>query len=179
MKGAFFQTRRPPPDSVLSFHDPPESAFGIRDQSDDIESPEINEPVEAVDDKTKANCNVPRRAISIESESAAGSALGFRQIEDIFEEYANNARTKKKLIHLTSAKLKTLNLRYGHNIIQYTAATAPTDDTYTDSSKAKRLSANIFLWHHSDKIIISDIDGTITKSDIRGWYYETNIHIVL
>ena len=29
----------------------------------------------------------------------------------------------------------------------------------------------IFLWHHSDKIVISDIDGTITKSDVRGQFF--------
>jgi len=28
--------------------------------------------------------------------------------------------------------------------------------------------ARIFLWSHEDKIVISDIDGTITKSDVLG-----------
>ena len=27
---------------------------------------------------------------------------------------------------------------------------------------------SIYLWHHSDKVVISDIDGTITKSDVLG-----------
>ena len=27
---------------------------------------------------------------------------------------------------------------------------------------------NIFLWRHTDKLVISDIDGTITKSDVLG-----------
>ena len=27
---------------------------------------------------------------------------------------------------------------------------------------------HIYLWHHTDKIVISDIDGTITKSDVLG-----------
>ena len=27
---------------------------------------------------------------------------------------------------------------------------------------------HIYLWHHSDKVVISDIDGTITKSDVLG-----------
>ena len=30
------------------------------------------------------------------------------------------------------------------------------------------INANIFLWNSNEKIIISDIDGTITKSDVRG-----------
>ena len=28
--------------------------------------------------------------------------------------------------------------------------------------------ARIFLWNHSDSIVISDIDGTITRSDVFG-----------
>jgi len=31
-----------------------------------------------------------------------------------------------------------------------------------------RCSCYIYLWHHSDKVVISDIDGTITKSDVLG-----------
>ena len=34
----------------------------------------------------------------------------------------------------------------------------------------------IFLWDHSEKIIISDIDGTITKSDILGQILNKWIH---
>ena len=35
----------------------------------------------------------------------------------------------------------------------------------------------IFLWKHDEKVIVSDIDGTITKSDIlgqilNGWIHE-------
>jgi phosphatidate phosphatase LPIN len=32
----------------------------------------------------------------------------------------------------------------------------------------KKLEANIFLWNKNSKIVISDIDGTITKSDVLG-----------
>jgi phosphatidate phosphatase LPIN len=34
----------------------------------------------------------------------------------------------------------------------------------------------IFLWDHSEKIVISDIDGTITKSDILGQILSKWIH---
>jgi len=33
-----------------------------------------------------------------------------------------------------------------------------------------RCSCNVFVWHYKDKIVISDIDGTITKSDVRGMF---------
>ena len=34
----------------------------------------------------------------------------------------------------------------------------------------------IFLWDHQEKIVISDIDGTITKSDIWGQILSKWIH---
>ena len=30
------------------------------------------------------------------------------------------------------------------------------------------ISGNIYYWDHSEKIVISDIDGTVTKSDFLG-----------
>jgi len=30
------------------------------------------------------------------------------------------------------------------------------------------LNCNLYLWDHSAKIVISDIDGTVTQSDVRG-----------
>ncbi|KAJ5067339.1 lipin [Anaeramoeba ignava] len=35
-------------------------------------------------------------------------------------------------------------------------------------SEKRKLSCSIFLWNYDDKIVISDIDGTITKSDVLG-----------
>ena len=34
--------------------------------------------------------------------------------------------------------------------------------------KERTVSCNIFLWEHSSKVVLSDVDGTITKSDARG-----------
>lgn len=35
----------------------------------------------------------------------------------------------------------------------------------------------IFLWDYTEKIVISDIDGTITKSDIAGQLLNNYIHL--
>ena len=43
-----------------------------------------------------------------------------------------------------------MNLKYGKNEIKYVVAGTIT-------------AANIFLWNYSEKLVISDIDGTITK----------------
>lgn len=61
---------------------------------------------------------------------------------------------------LTSDQLKRLNLKEGKN-----------DVIFKLSGKDKKLHANIFLWNKNSKIIISDIDGTITKSDLKGHIY--------
>eukprot|EP00697_Spironema_sp_BW2_P005112 gnl/Spiro4/16897_TR9107_c0_g1_i1.p1 gnl/Spiro4/16897_TR9107_c0_g1~~gnl/Spiro4/16897_TR9107_c0_g1_i1.p1 ORF type:complete len:474 (+),score=124.42 gnl/Spiro4/16897_TR9107_c0_g1_i1:174-1424(+) len=70
-----------------------------------------------------------------------------------------HAYTRKSL-RPTSAQLLSLNLKYGVNTITF-SVTSTLQGTQT-------LSASIFLWLHSEQIIVSDIDGTITKSDVLG-----------
>ncbi|KAF1744075.1 hypothetical protein MXB_3604, partial [Myxobolus squamalis] len=61
---------------------------------------------------------------------------------------------------LSSTILKTLNLKPGENEVIYSVTTRY-QGTVTCVAK-------IFLWHHTDRIVISDVDGTITKSDVLG-----------
>ncbi|KAL6305763.1 Lipin/Ned1/Smp2-domain-containing protein [Sparassis latifolia] len=75
------------------------------------------------------------------------------------EEVAN-ARRKRyaKTLRLTSEQLKSLNLQPGPNIITFSLS----------ATGAIACTARLFLWNHSDRIVVSDIDGTITKSDALG-----------
>jgi phosphatidate phosphatase LPIN len=59
------------------------------------------------------------------------------------------------LLTPTLEQMSNLNLKYGGNIITFECESA-------------KLEAEIFLLSYTDKVIISDIDGTITKSDVRG-----------
>lgn len=61
---------------------------------------------------------------------------------------------------LSSAELKSLNLKSGKNEVIFKV-----------SGIDRQLEACIYLWDSKDKIIVSDIDGTITKSDVRGHLY--------
>ncbi|KAG5987799.1 hypothetical protein E4U54_004871 [Claviceps lovelessii] len=71
-------------------------------------------------------------------------------------EYAGNPNiTYAKTLRLTSAQLKALDLRHGENSMSFTVNRAT-------------CSANMFLWKHETPVVISDIDGTITKSDALG-----------
>ena len=66
----------------------------------------------------------------------------------------------KRTLFLTSEELKKMNLRYGKNEISYTVDSG-FQGTQTNTSR-------IFFWNHKVKIVISDVDGTITKSDVLG-----------
>jgi phosphatidate phosphatase LPIN len=56
----------------------------------------------------------------------------------------------------TSQILKQFNLISGRNDLTFTICNGAFIET------------RLYLWEHDDRIIISDIDGTITKSDVRG-----------
>ncbi|XP_030026829.2 phosphatidate phosphatase LPIN3 isoform X3 [Manduca sexta] len=66
----------------------------------------------------------------------------------------------RKTLRLSSEQIKNLNLREGMNEMVFSVTTA-----YQGTTRCK---CNVFRWRHDDKIVISDIDGTITKSDVLG-----------
>ena len=82
--------------------------------------------------------------------------------ENDSDEHIDERREKKykKTVRLSSDKIKELNLKQGSNEVQFSVTTAFQGTT--------RCKCHIFLWHHTSKIVISDIDGTITKSDVLG-----------
>ena len=53
-----------------------------------------------------------------------------------------------------------LPLKEGANDVVFSVTTS-----YQGTTRAE---ASIFLWNYDDKLIISDIDGTITRSDVLG-----------
>ncbi|KAI8968547.1 Lipin/Ned1/Smp2-domain-containing protein [Mycotypha africana] len=73
-----------------------------------------------------------------------------------FQKRKNYAKT----LRLTSDQLKQLNLKKGVNTISFSVSSA-----YQGTATC---AAKIFFWDHDIQIVISDIDGTITKSDTMG-----------
>lgn len=61
----------------------------------------------------------------------------------------------KKSLRLTSDQIDSLNLKEGMNEVMFSVTTA-----YQGTSRCK---CYLFRWKHNDKVVISDIDGTITK----------------
>lgn len=66
----------------------------------------------------------------------------------------------KKTLRLTSDQIESLNLKNGMNEVAFSVTTA-----YQGTTRCK---CYLFKWKHNDKVVISDIDGTITKSDVLG-----------
>ncbi|XP_067665349.1 phosphatidate phosphatase LPIN2-like [Haliotis asinina] len=66
----------------------------------------------------------------------------------------------KKTLRLSSEQIAKLKLKEGQNEISFSVTTQ-----YQGTS---RCSSHIYLWKYSDHIVVSDIDGTITKSDVLG-----------
>jgi hypothetical protein len=65
-----------------------------------------------------------------------------------------------KTYHPTSDQIKLLNLEFGRNEISFTV-----NSRYQG---AQTIITDIYLWNYDDKIVISDLDGTITRSDVLG-----------
>ncbi|XP_041661468.1 phosphatidate phosphatase LPIN1-like isoform X2 [Cheilinus undulatus] len=66
----------------------------------------------------------------------------------------------KKTLRLTSEQLLSLQLQEGPNDVVFSVT--------TQYQGTCRCQGTIYLWNWDDKIIISDIDGTITRSDTLG-----------
>lgn len=66
----------------------------------------------------------------------------------------------KKTLRLTSEQLKSLKLKNGPNDVVFSVT--------TQYQGTCRCEGTIYLWDWDDKVVISDIDGTITRSDTLG-----------
>ena len=66
----------------------------------------------------------------------------------------------KKKIRLSSQQLSDLNLNENQNEVVFSVTTA-----YQGTTTCK---CYLYLWRYDEQIIVSDVDGTITKSDVLG-----------
>jgi len=76
------------------------------------------------------------------------------------DEMSLNTEKFRKTLRLSSKQIESLNLKNGMNEVEFSVTTA-----YQGTSRCKCF---LFKWKHNDKVVISDIDGTITKSDVLG-----------
>ncbi|KAL8130899.1 phosphatidate phosphatase PAH2-like [Apium graveolens] len=77
----------------------------------------------------------------------------------------SKSKAKKKGIRVlspTTEQLASLNLKEGRNIVTFTFSTPMLGKQQVD--------ARIYLWRWDTRIVITDVDGTITKSDVLGQF---------
>ncbi|XP_058792471.1 phosphatidate phosphatase LPIN2 isoform X2 [Phymastichus coffea] len=74
--------------------------------------------------------------------------------------YHESTQNCRKTLRLSSEQIASLNLKEGVNEVVFSVTTA-----YQGTTRCKCF---IYKWRWDDKIVISDIDGTITKSDVLG-----------
>jgi len=67
---------------------------------------------------------------------------------------------KVKTLRPTNEQLQSLNLKMGRNTVTYIVE--------SNLQGTQTLTSDIYLWSHDINLIISDIDGTITKTDVMG-----------
>lgn len=89
----------------------------------------------------------------------AGIEMESRKNGDVvFVRRESSDELKNGMFNPTSRELNLMNLRNGINEITFSI----------DCEGESDLNATIYLWPRNSKIVVSDIDGTITKSDAMG-----------
>ncbi|XP_071922718.1 phosphatidate phosphatase PAH2 isoform X3 [Coffea arabica] len=86
--------------------------------------------------------------------------IGIEDGEDLPKRKVTKKKTR--LITPTSEQLASLNLNGGRNSIVFTFSTPMLGKQQVD--------ARIYLWKWDTRVVISDVDGTITRSDLLGQF---------
>ncbi|KRG04414.1 phosphatidate phosphatase LPIN3 isoform X2 [Drosophila mojavensis] len=111
-------------------------------------SPDLSDPT-----LSKTDSLVNPENTSTQVDNLEELTMGSNKSDETKERY-------KKTLRLSSSAIKKLNLKEGINEIEFSVTTA-----YQGTTRCK---CYLFRWKHNDKVVISDIDGTITKSDVLG-----------
>lgn len=92
-------------------------------------------------------------------EVSAAASLMERKVQSEPQSYTSTHAYRKSL-RLSSDQIDSLKLKEGPNDVTFSIT--------TQYQGTCRCEGTIYLWNWDDKVIISDIDGTITKSDVFG-----------
>ncbi|KNE68416.1 hypothetical protein AMAG_13071 [Allomyces macrogynus ATCC 38327] len=134
---------------------PPRLAADARSHSDMPPDPIVPAPEPPVRAQSVDEIKVPVPAdVQLPSSPVATPAADTSASADA------DHRHYMKTLRLTSDQLKSLGLQRGANQVTFTVVSS--------LQGRAECHARIFLWDWTEKIVISDIDGTITKSDALG-----------
>ncbi|XP_045909003.1 phosphatidate phosphatase LPIN2 isoform X3 [Micropterus dolomieu] len=98
---------------------------------------------------------------SSDEEAKEVSAVSCQErLHPIDGQHHPSPHTYRKSLRLSSDQIASLKLKEGPNDVTFSIT--------TQYQGTCRCEGTIYLWNWDDKVIISDIDGTITKSDVFG-----------
>lgn len=151
----FIFKKKLPEDSIKKLYQS-KSYFGIK--SNDLE-PELK--------KIKIDREIKLNDIK-ESSKSLSQDVGLISVNDIgYDTLKKRSIVKKQTLsnkvkstNPSTDQIKLLNLKRGKNTIKFVCRSRLSGEHILESE--------IYLWDKYDKIIISDVDGTITKSDVLG-----------
>ncbi|CAG4979331.1 unnamed protein product [Parnassius apollo] len=135
--------------------------YGTEEKDLETEDNDVNDVMEPqepiqIEDGTEL---LPEKPSQIKGDQLEHSSSDSEQ-ETSKHQKPRRYSTFRKTLRLSSEQIKKLNLREGMNEMVFSVTTA-----YQGTTRCK---CNVFRWRHDDKVVISDIDGTITKSDVLG-----------
>lgn len=115
----------------------------------------ISDPGYHSDDNRSDAGDISSSAASSHTRRDSDSALGMASQPGSPAAQGDPNKNYAKTLRLTSEQLKAMDLQPGANSMAFTVNRATCQ-------------ATLWRWHHAVPIVISDIDGTITKSDVLG-----------
>uniref|UniRef100_A0A672ZB87 phosphatidate phosphatase n=1 Tax=Sphaeramia orbicularis TaxID=375764 RepID=A0A672ZB87_9TELE len=109
-----------------------------------------------------STAEVPKPGDSSSDEEAKEvSAVSCQErLQPVDAQHHSSPHTYRKSLRLSSDQIASLKLKEGPNDVTFSIT--------TQYQGTCRCEGTIYLWNWDDKVIISDIDGTITKSDVFG-----------
>lgn len=132
---------------------------GMR-STDAISDPGYHSDDEGEEEQEDLSKGLPAPRSRHDSDSALGLSSTPHSPEQLLSPSHNPIKNYAKTLRLTSDQLHALNLHPGANAMSFTVNRAICQ-------------ANIYRWSVKTPIVISDIDGTITKSDVMGHFMNT------
>ncbi|CAN0922293.1 Phosphatidate phosphatase PAH2 [Linum grandiflorum] len=137
-----------------------ESSKNVSDVKIDNETSQ-KAPDNEIDSKRLQNASeTENKAVMGRSPNILDRENSVKREENVVE--TNVRKNKIRALNPTSEQLASLNLNEGTNVVTFTFSTSMLGK--------QKVEARIFRWKWDDRIVISDVDGTITKSDVLGQF---------
>ncbi|XP_010789745.1 phosphatidate phosphatase LPIN2-like [Notothenia coriiceps] len=135
----------------------------IKQSETKLETKEDSHPEEEGASMSQEKLPLPPKAGDSSSDEEAkevSAASCQERLQPVDVQHHPSPPTYRKSLRLSSDQIASLKLKEGPNDVMFSIT--------TQYQGTCRCEGTIYLWNWDDKVIISDIDGTITKSDVFG-----------